>query len=186
MQCFWGYIWWRSFHQLAGTSSQNIEGAAQRSDGEVWEYQHDPESESKGMVIASILLGDSTSSAQATRVCRRTCFFVFPSAHFALHCFVNNCHNCPGSTFVQWRHGFFFNYHVSCRVIRFTPFANRLAYDGIPKRIQKLRCFTNFEALQFASPIAATGQLLVKRMAAKTANSNGNYVAIHLRYEQAS
>ncbi|KAH8961642.1 hypothetical protein BDL97_05G059700 [Sphagnum fallax] len=69
-------------------------------------------------------------------------------------------------------------------VIRFTPFANRLAYDGIPKRIQKLRCFTNFEALQFASPIAATGQLLVKRMAAKSANSNGNYVAIHLRYEQ--
>ncbi|CAM6020396.1 unnamed protein product [Sphagnum balticum] len=71
-------------------------------------------------------------------------------------------------------------------VVRFTPFANRLAYDGIPEAIQKLRCFANFEALRFAPPIATIAQLLVKRMAAKSASTNGNYVAIHLRYEQAS
>jgi hypothetical protein len=71
-------------------------------------------------------------------------------------------------------------------VVRFTPFANRLAYDGIPGGIQKLRCFANFEALRFAPPIATIAQLLVKRMAAKSASTNGNYVAIHLRYEQAS
>lgn len=70
------------------------------------------------------------------------------------------------------------------RVIRFTPFANRLAYDGIPKRIQKLRCYTNFVALRFAQPIANMGNILVKRMKAKSAKTNGNYVSIHLRFEE--
>ncbi|XP_024358507.1 O-fucosyltransferase 9 [Physcomitrium patens] len=69
-------------------------------------------------------------------------------------------------------------------VIRFTPFANRLAYDGIPKRIQKLRCYTNFVALRFAQPIANMGNILVKRMKAKSAKTNGNYVSIHLRFEE--
>lgn len=73
---------------------------------------------------------------------------------------------------------------VEYRAIRFSPFANRLAYDGIPKKIQKLRCFTNFVALRFAAPIADIGNLLVRRMVAKSANTNGNYVAIHLRFEE--
>jgi len=71
-----------------------------------------------------------------------------------------------------------------CRVIRFSPFANRLAYDGIPKRIQKLRCYTNFEALRFAPPIAEMSKILVNRMKGKSASSNGNYVSIHLRFEE--
>ncbi|KAG0623720.1 hypothetical protein M758_3G196200 [Ceratodon purpureus] len=69
-------------------------------------------------------------------------------------------------------------------VIRFSPFANRLAYDGIPKKIQKLRCFTNFEALRFAQPIADMANTLVSRMKAKSAVTNGNYVSIHLRFEE--
>jgi hypothetical protein len=59
-----------------------------------------------------------------------------------------------------------------------------LAYDGIPKRIQKLRCYTNFEALRFAQPIADMGNTLVHRMKAKSATTNGNYVSIHLRFEE--
>jgi hypothetical protein len=69
-------------------------------------------------------------------------------------------------------------------VIRFSPFANRLAYDGIPKRIQKLRCFTNFIALRFAHPIADMANTVVERMKAKSASTNGNYVSIHLRFEE--
>jgi hypothetical protein len=69
-------------------------------------------------------------------------------------------------------------------VIRFAPFANRLAYDGIPPEIQKLRCYTNFEALRFAQSIADMGNLVVRRMIAKSANTNGNYVSIHLRFEE--
>lgn len=70
------------------------------------------------------------------------------------------------------------------RVIRFSPFANRLAYDGIPKKIQKLRCYTNFVALRFSQPIAEMGDTVVKRMKAKSASTNGNYVSIHLRFEE--
>lgn len=73
-----------------------------------------------------------------------------------------------------------------CRVIRFSPFANRLAYDGIPKKIQKLRCFTNFIALRFAHPIADMANTVVERMKAKSASTNGNYVSIHLRFEEVS
>lgn len=69
-------------------------------------------------------------------------------------------------------------------VIRFSPFANRLAYDGIPKKIQKLRCYTNFVALRFSQPIAEMGDTVVKRMKAKSASTNGNYVSIHLRFEE--
>ncbi|KAG0598340.1 hypothetical protein M758_12G065100 [Ceratodon purpureus] len=69
-------------------------------------------------------------------------------------------------------------------VIRFTPFANRLAYDGVPKRLQKLRCYSNFVALRFAQPIADLGNNLVKRMKDKSAKTNGNYVSIHLRFEE--
>jgi len=70
------------------------------------------------------------------------------------------------------------------RVIRFTPFANRLAYDGVPKNIQKLRCYANFVALRFAQPIASLGEILVKRMKSRSFRTNGNYVSIHLRFEE--
>ncbi|KAG6553081.1 hypothetical protein Mapa_005418 [Marchantia paleacea] len=69
-------------------------------------------------------------------------------------------------------------------VVRFSPFANRLAYDKIPPKVQQIRCKTNFEALRFAKPIASLADVLVKRMVEKSSNSGGKYIAIHLRFEE--
>lgn len=68
--------------------------------------------------------------------------------------------------------------------IRIAPFANRLSFDRIPPQIQQLRCFANFEALRFAQPIAVVGERLVELMKARSVNSNGKYVAVHLRFEE--
>ncbi|XP_024533068.1 protein ESMERALDA 1 [Selaginella moellendorffii] len=69
-------------------------------------------------------------------------------------------------------------------VIRIAPFANRLAYDHIPLPLQRLRCFTNYEALRFAKPISDIGQLLVQRMVERSSGNGGKYVAVHLRFEE--
>jgi hypothetical protein len=42
----------------------------------------------------------------------------------------------------------------------------------------------NFEALKFASPIASLSETLISRMRAKSAESNGKYIAVHLRFEE--
>ncbi|CAM6101378.1 unnamed protein product [Calypogeia fissa] len=68
-------------------------------------------------------------------------------------------------------------------VVRFTPFANRLSYDRIPPKIQQLRCRANFEALRFAEPITSLAEKVVNRMIAQSYNSDGKYIAVHLRYE---
>lgn len=70
-----------------------------------------------------------------------------------------------------------------CRVIRVSPFANRLAMN-IPPEIQFLRCLANYEALRFSSPILTFARELVSRMIAKSSRDDGKYVSVHLRFEE--
>ncbi|XP_020253661.1 uncharacterized protein At1g04910-like isoform X2 [Asparagus officinalis] len=50
------------------------------------------------------------------------------------------------------------------RVVHFTGFGNRLAFDPIPHELQRLRCRCNFHALQFVESIQKGGALLIQRM----------------------
>lgn len=69
------------------------------------------------------------------------------------------------------------------RLIRISPFANRLSFDA-PPAVQRLRCLANFEALKFSYPIATLSETLVSRMRDKSVASNGKYIAVHLRFEE--
>lgn len=69
------------------------------------------------------------------------------------------------------------------RVIRISPFANRLAMS-MPSHIQYLRCLTNYKALRFSSPILTLAKNLINRMTERSLNSGGNYVSVHLRFEE--
>ncbi|KAF8390004.1 hypothetical protein HHK36_024524 [Tetracentron sinense] len=69
------------------------------------------------------------------------------------------------------------------QVIRISPFANRLSFDA-PPAVQHLRCLANYEALRFSNPIAALAENLVERMKKRSANNNGKYIAVHLRFEE--
>ncbi|XP_048618225.1 protein ESMERALDA 1 isoform X2 [Brassica napus] len=69
------------------------------------------------------------------------------------------------------------------KVIRISPFANRLSFDA-PKPVQRLRCLANYEALRFAEPILTLGETLVKRMKEQSANHGAKYVSVHLRFEE--
>ncbi|KAL6620362.1 hypothetical protein ACP70R_035501 [Stipagrostis hirtigluma subsp. patula] len=72
---------------------------------------------------------------------------------------------------------------VEERFIRISPFANRLSFDA-PPAVQRLRCLANFEALKFSKPIASLSETLVSRMREKSIESNGKYIAVHLRFEE--
>ncbi|KAF6985010.1 hypothetical protein CFC21_002933 [Triticum aestivum] len=72
---------------------------------------------------------------------------------------------------------------VEERLIRISPFANRLSFDA-PPVVQRLRCLVNFEALKFSNPIATLSETLISRMTEKSAESNGKYIAVHLRFEE--
>ncbi|XP_041009784.1 protein ESMERALDA 1 isoform X2 [Juglans microcarpa x Juglans regia] len=69
------------------------------------------------------------------------------------------------------------------KVIRISPFANRLSFDA-PPAVQRLRCMANYEALRFSSPILTLGESLVARMKERSANNGGKYVSVHLRFEE--
>ncbi|KAL6515576.1 hypothetical protein OROHE_018610 [Orobanche hederae] len=68
-------------------------------------------------------------------------------------------------------------------VVRISPFANRLS-TSIPPNIQFLRCLANYKALRFSSTILSLSKKLVNRMIAKSLNSRGKYVSVHLRFEE--
>ncbi|KAD2393558.1 hypothetical protein R6Q59_012153 [Mikania micrantha] len=69
------------------------------------------------------------------------------------------------------------------KVIRISPFANRLAFDA-PLVVQRLRCLANYKALRFANPIFAMGETLVSRMKEQSVNNGGKYISVHLRFEE--
>ncbi|XP_049399967.1 rhamnogalacturonan I rhamnosyltransferase 1-like isoform X2 [Solanum stenotomum] len=64
------------------------------------------------------------------------------------------------------------------QVINFNRTDTRLANNGIPLELQRLRCQVNFHALKFTQKIEALGQKLVHML-----QQRGPFVALHLRYE---
>lgn len=69
------------------------------------------------------------------------------------------------------------------RIIRISPFANRLSFDA-PPAVQRLRCLANYEALRFSSHILTLGDALVARMKERSAKYGGKYISVHLRFEE--
>ncbi|KDP41238.1 hypothetical protein JCGZ_15645 [Jatropha curcas] len=64
------------------------------------------------------------------------------------------------------------------KVLHFNKTDTRLANNGIPLDLQKLRCRVNFQALKFTPQIESLGYKLVRILQEK-----GSFVALHLRYE---
>ncbi|OAY80713.1 Uncharacterized protein ACMD2_19919 [Ananas comosus] len=64
------------------------------------------------------------------------------------------------------------------KVIHFNKTDARLANNGLPLELQKLRCRVNFHALKFTPQIEEMGNKLVQIL-----QQRGFFVALHLRYE---
>ncbi|XP_042488567.1 rhamnogalacturonan I rhamnosyltransferase 1-like [Macadamia integrifolia] len=64
------------------------------------------------------------------------------------------------------------------KVIHFNKTDTRLANNGLPVNLQKIRCRVNFQALKFTPQIEALGHKLIQII-----QERGTFVALHLRYE---
>ncbi|GKV29104.1 hypothetical protein SLEP1_g38071 [Rubroshorea leprosula] len=64
-------------------------------------------------------------------------------------------------------------------ILKFTRTDYRLANNGLPEELQKLRCRVNYEALRFTQRIEETGRKFVNLLKQK-----GPYIVLHLRYEK--
>lgn len=63
-------------------------------------------------------------------------------------------------------------------MVHFQKTDARLANNGLPVEVQKLRCRVNYEALRFAPPIQALAEKIVRIL-----NDKGPFLVLHLRYE---
>lgn len=66
------------------------------------------------------------------------------------------------------------------RVLHFLKTDARLANNGLPPALQRLRCRANYAALRFAPPI----QQLAARLVARLRRRAPHYLALHLRFEK--
>ncbi|XP_022732865.1 uncharacterized protein At1g04910-like [Durio zibethinus] len=64
-------------------------------------------------------------------------------------------------------------------ILQFPLTDARLANNGLPDEVQKLRCRVNYEALRFTQPIEETGRKIVSLLRQK-----GPFLVLHLRYEK--
>ncbi|PON76734.1 GDP-fucose protein O-fucosyltransferase [Trema orientale] len=63
-------------------------------------------------------------------------------------------------------------------VVHFTKTEARIANNGVPDEVQKLRCRVNYHALKFAPPIEELAKKIVRILRGK-----GPFLVLHLRYE---
>ena len=64
------------------------------------------------------------------------------------------------------------------KVVHFSKTDSRLANNGLPLKLQKLRCYVNYNALRFTPSIEALGNKMVSIL-----RRTGSFIVLHLRYE---
>ncbi|XP_062215726.1 rhamnogalacturonan I rhamnosyltransferase 1-like isoform X2 [Phragmites australis] len=64
------------------------------------------------------------------------------------------------------------------KVVRFSKTDSRLANNGLPLKLQKLRCHVNYNALRFTPSIEALSNKMISAL-----RKTGSFVVLHLRYE---